>query len=42
MRRVGEQAGGQLVETADGVRVAESEGRWVLVLPDLATAVTHL
>jgi mannose-1-phosphate guanylyltransferase/phosphomannomutase len=30
------------VDTTDGVRVVESDGRWVMVLPDPAEAVTHL
>jgi mannose-1-phosphate guanylyltransferase/phosphomannomutase len=42
MRRVVEQAGERSVDTTDGVRVVESDGRWVMVLPDPAEAVTHL
>ncbi|MDT0265733.1 mannose-1-phosphate guanyltransferase [Streptomyces sp. DSM 44915] len=42
MRRVVEAAGDRSVDTTDGVRVVESDGRWVLVLPDPAEAVTHL
>jgi mannose-1-phosphate guanylyltransferase/phosphomannomutase len=42
MRRVGEEAGERSVDTTDGVRVVESDGRWVMVLPDPAEAVTHL
>ncbi|WP_103500344.1 MULTISPECIES: mannose-1-phosphate guanyltransferase [Streptomyces] len=42
MRRVVESAEGRRVDTTDGVRVVESDGRWVLVLPDPAEAVTHL
>ncbi|SFD08663.1 mannose-1-phosphate guanyltransferase [Streptomyces aidingensis] len=42
MRRVVEAAGDRSVDTTDGVRVVEADGRWVLVLPDPAEAVTHL
>jgi mannose-1-phosphate guanylyltransferase/phosphomannomutase len=42
MRAVLEGAGGRTVDTTDGVRVVETDGRWVLVLPDPAEAVTHL
>lgn len=42
MRSVVEAAGGRQLDTTDGVRVVESDGRWVLVLPDPAEAVTHL
>src|SRR5947208_8509332 len=42
MRAVLEAAGGREVDTTDGVRVVETDGRWVLVLPDPAEAVTHL
>ncbi|WP_165988364.1 mannose-1-phosphate guanyltransferase [Streptomyces sp. YIM 98790] len=42
MRRVVEAAGDRSVDTTDGVRVVETDGRWVLVLPDPAEAVTHL
>ncbi|TDC25615.1 mannose-1-phosphate guanyltransferase [Streptomyces sp. 8K308] len=42
MRRVVEAAGDRSVDTTDGVRVVEPDGRWVLVLPDPAEAVTHL
>ncbi|GAB2896272.1 sugar phosphate nucleotidyltransferase [Streptomyces mayteni] len=42
MRRVVEAAGERSVDTTDGVRVVEPDGRWVLVLPDPAEAVTHL
>ncbi|HSA50584.1 MAG TPA: hypothetical protein VLH10_10810, partial [Yinghuangia sp.] len=37
-----EAAGERGIDTTDGVRVVESDGRWVLVLPDVAEAVTHL
>lgn len=42
MRSVVEAAGDRGIDTTDGVRVVESDGRWVLVLPDVAEAVTHL
>jgi mannose-1-phosphate guanylyltransferase / phosphomannomutase len=42
MRRVVEEAGERSVDTTDGVRVVEPDGRWVMVLPDPAEAVTHL
>ncbi|MBX6371651.1 MAG: mannose-1-phosphate guanyltransferase [Acidothermus sp.] len=42
MRSVLHAAGGRQVETTDGVRIVEGDGRWVLVLPDPAEAVTHL
>ena len=42
MRMVVEAAGERHVDTTDGVRVVEPDGRWVLVLPDPAQAVTHL
>ena len=42
MRSVVEAAGHRLLDTTDGVRVVEDDGRWVLVLPDPAEAVTHL
>jgi mannose-1-phosphate guanylyltransferase/phosphomannomutase len=42
MRAVLEAAGGRLVDTTDGVRVVEADGRWALVLPDPAEAVTHV
>ncbi|MFN2521809.1 MAG: sugar phosphate nucleotidyltransferase [Mycobacteriales bacterium] len=42
MRCVVEAAGDREVDTTDGVRVVESDGRWVLVLPDPAEAVTHV
>ncbi|MHB8341206.1 MAG: hypothetical protein ACYDB7_08530, partial [Mycobacteriales bacterium] len=42
MRRVVELAGGRHVDTTDGVRIVEDDGRWALVLPDPAEAVTHL
>jgi mannose-1-phosphate guanylyltransferase / phosphomannomutase len=42
MRRVVEAAGDRHVDTTDGVRVVEADGRWIMVLPDPAEAVTHL
>ena len=42
MRPVVEAAGTRELDTTDGVRVVEPDGRWVLVLPDPAEAVTHL
>jgi mannose-1-phosphate guanylyltransferase/phosphomannomutase len=42
MRSVLESAGHRRLDTTDGVRVVEDDGRWVLVLPDPAEAVTHL
>jgi mannose-1-phosphate guanylyltransferase/phosphomannomutase len=42
MRSVVEAAGGRRLDTTDGVRVVEDDGRWALVLPDPAEAVTHL
>src|SRR5690349_21533469 len=41
MRTVVEAADGREMDTTDGVRVIESNGDWVLVLPDPADAVTH-
>ena len=42
MRHVVEAAGERSIDTTDGVRVVEDDGRWVLVLPDPTEAVTHL
>jgi mannose-1-phosphate guanylyltransferase/phosphomannomutase len=42
MRAVVEAAGDRDIDTTDGVRVVEGDGRWVLVLPDPAEAVTHV
>ena len=42
MRAIVEAAGDRTLDTTDGVRVVENDGRWVLVLPDPAEAVTHL
>jgi mannose-1-phosphate guanylyltransferase/phosphomannomutase len=42
MRSVVEAAGSRQLDTTDGVRVVETDGRWVLVLPDPSEAITHL
>jgi mannose-1-phosphate guanylyltransferase/phosphomannomutase len=42
MRFVVEAAGDRMLDTTDGVRVVEDDGRWALVLPDPSQAVTHL
>jgi mannose-1-phosphate guanylyltransferase/phosphomannomutase len=42
MRAVFEAGGNRAVDTTDGVRVVERDGRWALVLPDPAAAITHL
>ena len=42
MRCAVEAAGGRTLDTTDGVRVVEEDGRWALVLPDPSEAVTHL
>ncbi|HEV2450608.1 MAG TPA: mannose-1-phosphate guanyltransferase [Streptosporangiaceae bacterium] len=42
MRAVVEAAGDRPLDTTDGVRVADQDGGWVLVLPDPAEAITHL
>jgi mannose-1-phosphate guanylyltransferase / phosphomannomutase len=42
MRHVVEAAGERTIDTTDGVRVVEDDGRWILVLPDPTEAVTHL
>jgi len=42
MRRIVEAAGDRVIDTTDGVRVVEADGRWALVLPDPAEAVTHV
>jgi mannose-1-phosphate guanylyltransferase/phosphomannomutase len=42
MRAVVEAAGERDLDTTDGVRVVEPDGRWALVLPDPAEAVTHV
>ncbi|MFC8453191.1 sugar phosphate nucleotidyltransferase [Kitasatospora sp. NPDC057223] len=42
MRSVVEAASGRAIDTTDGVRVLEDDGRWALVLPDSVSAVTRL
>jgi mannose-1-phosphate guanylyltransferase/phosphomannomutase len=42
MRLVVEAAGEREIDTTDGVRVVEPDGRWALVLPDPSEAVTHI
>jgi mannose-1-phosphate guanylyltransferase / phosphomannomutase len=42
MRTIVEAAGEREIDTTDGVRVIEPDGGWALILPDPATAVTHL
>ena len=42
MRTVMQAASPRHVDTTDGVRVVEEDGRWALVLPDPAEAVTHI
>jgi mannose-1-phosphate guanylyltransferase/phosphomannomutase len=42
MRHVVEAAGDRTIDTTDGVRIVEDDGRWILVLPDPTEAVTHL
>jgi mannose-1-phosphate guanylyltransferase/phosphomannomutase len=42
MRLVVEAAGDREIDTTDGVRVVEADGRWALVLPDPSEAVTHI
>jgi mannose-1-phosphate guanylyltransferase/phosphomannomutase len=42
MRAVVEEAGERTVDTTDGVRVVEADGRWALILPDPAEPVTHV
>ncbi|MCW2900648.1 MAG: D-alpha-D-mannose-phosphate guanylyltransferase [Streptosporangiaceae bacterium] len=42
MRHVVEAAGDRRIDTTDGVRVVEDDGRWVLVIPDPSEAVTNV
>ncbi|MFJ6700844.1 sugar phosphate nucleotidyltransferase [Streptomyces sp. NPDC091272] len=42
MRTVVEAAGRRRIDTTDGVRVVEDDGRWALVLPDASAPVTRL
>jgi mannose-1-phosphate guanylyltransferase/phosphomannomutase len=42
MRRLVETAGPRVVDTAEGVRIGEPDGSWVLAVPDQAEAVIRL
>ncbi|MEV5546694.1 sugar phosphate nucleotidyltransferase [Streptomyces sp. NPDC052309] len=42
MRAVAEAVGDRAVDTVDGIRVVESDSRWVLVLPDSSAPSVHL
>ncbi len=42
MREVVEKAEGGRIDTTDGVKIILPDGRWVLVIPDPAEAMTHL
>jgi mannose-1-phosphate guanylyltransferase/phosphomannomutase len=42
MRSVVEAAGDRTLDTTDGVRVVEKDGRWAMVLPDPSEALTHV
>ncbi|MDQ1725071.1 MAG: mannose-phosphate guanylyltransferase / phosphomannomutase [Frankiaceae bacterium] len=42
MRSVVEAAGDRAIDTTDGVRVVEKDGRWAMVLPDPGEALTHV
>ncbi len=42
MREVVEHAGSARTDTTDGVKLISPDGRWVLVIPDPAEAMTHL
>src|SRR5258708_31975170 len=42
IRTIVEAAGKRKIDTTDGVRIIEPAGGWALVLPDPATAITHL
>jgi mannose-1-phosphate guanylyltransferase/phosphomannomutase len=42
MREVVEHAGSARTDTTDGIKMIMPDGRWVLVIPDPAEAVTHL
>jgi mannose-1-phosphate guanylyltransferase/phosphomannomutase len=42
MRTVVEEAGARVVDTTDGIRVVEDDGRWALILPDPAEALTRV
>jgi mannose-1-phosphate guanylyltransferase/phosphomannomutase len=42
MRTVLDAAGDRQVDTTDGIRLVEADGRWVMVLPDPSEALTHV
>jgi mannose-1-phosphate guanylyltransferase/phosphomannomutase len=42
MRTLVETAGDRVVDTAEGVRIQESDGAWVLAVPDQSEAVIQL
>jgi mannose-1-phosphate guanylyltransferase/phosphomannomutase len=42
MRAVVAAAGERGIDTTDGIRVVEPDGRWILVLPDPAEALIHM
>ncbi|MDP9432956.1 MAG: mannose-1-phosphate guanyltransferase [Actinomycetota bacterium] len=42
MRTLVESAAGRPLDTTDGVRVVEHDGRWALMIPDPAQPVTHV
>ncbi len=42
MREVVERARPERIDTTDGVKIIFANGRWVLVIPDPAEAMTHL
>jgi mannose-1-phosphate guanylyltransferase/phosphomannomutase len=42
MRSIVEAAGTREIDTTEGVRVVEADGRWALVLPDPAEPVTSV
>jgi mannose-1-phosphate guanylyltransferase/phosphomannomutase len=42
MREVAQHAGSARVDTTDGLKVLFTDGRWVLIIPDPAEAMTHL
>ncbi|AEW98163.1 MULTISPECIES: sugar phosphate nucleotidyltransferase [Streptomycetaceae] len=42
MRTVADQAGTRTIDTTDGIRIVEADGRWTLILPDPAHPATHL
>jgi mannose-1-phosphate guanylyltransferase/phosphomannomutase len=42
MREIAQHVGPARVDTTDGLKVISADGRWVLVIPDPAEAMTHL